>query len=1308
MKRWIWMLAVLAIGTSWGKTSSSVFSLLHSDGNGCTVSFQLRGFRMDSLEVEGNQYMRCEFLDALFPTSPGAPLIPYAIFTIGIPPEGDVQVSLAESQFEEITSCLLVPCAFLQKEEGFPALSYRAGPEYTQTDFFPGFLYHVNEPEWFGPLRIVQICVYPIQFAPGLRTLRVYSTFTFHIAYENPVQGENSPSSFALPNEGLYQHSILNYSTAKQFIQRPSLRSPVVAKSPSSGEWYKIPVTAEGMYRITGAFLKRNGVAISTIDPTTLKIYNNGGEMLPESLLLSRPEGLVENPIWVFDGGDGRFDESDYILFYGKGISGWTPTGNSLRHYTHLYAQANVYWLTFNDGQPGRRIGLKSGAPSSSGKPVDRFKDAVFWDRDVENPLKGGKIWYGIRFDEKNADASIELPILDPVESDTVRCRIRVKGGNEDIWITHQLQCSLNGNPLGIFQFSQANSRQIEFASVGSLRAGQNSVGLHYTATHVAAVAYLDWIEIEYTRFLKAQDGKLRFYSPFSPGIYLYILSGFSSKPVVLDITQPENVCAIEVHPEGQTWVFQDTVTSGMKTYYAVVEGNSVEPLRMEKDTPSSLRDPHHEGELLILTHRDFMPQAMRYKEFKETFDSLSVFVADIQDVYDEFSGGLPDPVAIRDFVHYAVRFWRKGPGYLLLFGDGDYDYRNLISSRDQNWIPPYEYDAATVDDARASDDWYTYVIGDDKRMDLAVGRLPVQTAEEAQWVVDKLIQYQSNPIWGDWKSLITLVADDEKAQLGTEEERDHILAMEELSNRFIAPEFNLRKIYLTEYPEEIRMRRLKPKAQEDLLNQINRGTLIVDYSGHGNRTVWAHERIFDQLTDLHRIQNGPRPPLFYAATCEFGLFDDPFDQYFAERLLVSQNGGAIAVIGATRFCYASANNRLNQEFLRFLFALPEGGARIGDALRLGKLATSGNLENNEKFVLLGDPSMRLAIPKYELVFTSMEPETLKALALVSVQGEIRKAGSPWEDFQGKVEVRAFDSKKFVSYIPKSGIKLDYVLPGNDLFRGQADVQDGRFHFQFIVPKDLSYGGTLGRLSGYFWNDMTDGFGYKDSLCTGGSVVMEDTLGPEIALGFVGYEMLQPGAMVSGDLVLLAKIQDDKSGINLTGEIGHTLMLWLDDQPGINVTDYFQYAPGEFLKGELRYPLGTLSEGNHRILLKVWDNANNSSTTECEFRYISSDVLVLENVLNYPNPMSHSTHFTFDINQSAEVEIKIFTVDGRLVRKLDRTFVNPGFNMIFWDGRDEAGDFLSNGVYLYKIIAKNRMSNRRLETSKIGKLMVYR
>lgn len=1307
MKRWIWILFICGIESVFGKTTPS-FSLLQSDAHGCTVSFRLHGLRMDTLEIQGNQYVRCDFSDALFPTSPGAPLIPYAIFTLGIPPEGNVRVSLVETQFEEIYSCLLFPCPFLQKIEGLPNLLYRTGPEYAHSDFLPGFLYQVKEPEWFGPLRIVQIYVYPIQFAPALRTLRMYPTLTFHVEYENPSEIENSPLRFSPPNEALYQKNILNYSTAKQFIQQKPQIQPVLVKTPSSGLWYKIPVTSEGIYRVTGAFLKRAGIDISTIDPATLKVYNNGGKMLPESLLLQRVEGLIENPIWVFDGGDGRLDESDYLVFYGRGTSGWTSTGGKLSHYTHLYDNKNVYWLTFNDGTPGKRILQKSGTPSLSGKRLDRFKDAVFWDRDVDNPLRGGKFWYGVRFDEKNADASIELPISDPVESDTVLCRIRVKGGNDDIWITHQLQCSLNGTPLGTIQLARANFRQIEFVSVGSLRSAQNYVGFYYTATHVAAVAYLDWVELEYPRLLKAQDGKLRFYSPFSSGIYLYSLSGFSSKPLVFDITEPENVCAIEVSQDGQGWVFQDTVTTELKTYYAVVENNFLEPFRIERDEPSHLRGTNQEGELLILTHKDFMTQALRYKEFKETFDSLSVMVVDIQDVYDEFSGGLVDPVAIRDFVRYAVLFWKKGPQYLLLFGDGDYDYRNLISSKDQNWIPPYEYDASSVDDARASDDWYAYVVGDDKRMDLAVGRLPVQTAEEAQWVVDKLIQYQSKPVWGDWKTLITLVGDDEKAQLGTEEERDHILAMEELSNRIIPPEFNLRKIYLTEYPEEIRMRRLKPKAQEDLLKQINRGTLIVDFSGHGNRTVWAHERIFDQLTDLRRIQNEQRTPLFYAATCEFGLFDDPFDQYFAERLLVSQNGGAIAVIGATRFCYADANNRLNREFLRALFDVSEGGARIGDALRVGKLATSGNLENNEKFILLGDPSMRLGIPKYELVFTHMEPDTLKALALVSVEGEIRKAGMLWEAFQGKVEVRAFDSKKFVSYIPKSGIKLNYILPGNDLFRGQAEVQNGRFYFQFIVPKDLSYGGTLGRLSGYFWDELTDGFGYRDSLCTGGSVILQDTLGPEIALGFEGYEVLQPGAMVSGDLVILAKIQDDKSGINLTGEIGHTLMLWLDDQPGENVTDYFQYSPGEFLKGELRYPLGTLSEGDHRLMFKAWDNANNSSTVVCEFRYISSDVLVLENVLNYPNPMSHSTHFTFDINQSGEVEIKIFTVDGRLIRKLDRSFVSPGFNMIFWDGRDETGDFLPNGVYLYKISAKNRMSNQRLETSKIGKLMVVR
>ncbi|HEX9933632.1 MAG TPA: C25 family cysteine peptidase, partial [bacterium] len=428
--------------------------------------------------------------------------------------------------------------------------------------------------------------------------------------------------------------------------------------------------------------------------------------------------------------------------------------------------------------------------------------------------------------------------------------------------------------------------------------------------------------------------------------------------------------------------------------------------------------------------------------------------------------------------------------------------------------------------------------------------------------------------------------------------------------------------------------------------------------------------------------------------------------QSFAEDLLVSEGKGAIAVIAASRECAAGSNEALNREFLRRLF---ESGKRyrIGEALRLAKLSTY-DVFNNELYNVIGDPTLRLAFPVRKASFTDLRPDTFKALSLVSANGQVGTEGNSPLPFQGKAVIKGVDSKKPVSYTTRWGTRLDYLMPGNVLFRGEAAVANGTFRISFIVPKEISYGTRTAKLSAYFWNETGDGLGAKSGIAVGGTANVLDDQGPDIQLGFSDMESFVSGGMIHPDPELLAVVKDEQTGVNLTGEIGHTLALTLDGQPAKNVTDYFQYDEGSYLQGKLHYPMIGLSEGDHEIILKAWDNANNSSVQTLSFRILRLDELRLENVLNYPNPFSSSTHFTFQLNQSAGVEIKIYTVDGRMIRKLDDVSGQPGFNMIPWDGLDEAGDSIANGVYLYRVSARIVLSDKTIEASEIGRLLIMR
>ncbi len=1314
--KWSFLLLFFPLlNLTWAKEKTSDFSVLSSSEESCVIAFSPSHFQIDTLVITGKHYQVINFSMASYPEHTGEPMIPSRILVVGIPPSGGVKVSVVGSDFIEKQGIRLLPIPLLEKKDNLPWETYKEGPLYQKSGFTPGILYKTEEPAYFGDQRIVRIHLYPVQYNPGENRIHYYTRIVLRVEFMGKSEIPYATKQ-KLNNERLYQEAVINYSVAKKWRRRINKQVRKKGGILGIGKYYKIPVSKEGLFKVSGSFLKKHGIDISSIDPATLKIYNNGGKELPRNINTPRPDSLIENPILVFGIDDGRFDESDYFLFYGKEVNGWeyNSANKTYNHYINHYTDKNIYWLVFNDGKPGQRIKTAPSSSAQGAEDIDSFVDRFFLEQEIYNPLEGGILWLGYLFTDQTPSKSYKLSFTNPVPDTTVRFRFRFAATTAG---THRFDISLNNQVFkqisfpGPFAGIKFSSQTVLLSAVNL--PDQSTLSFQYTGSGPAPNAYLDWFEVEYRRYLKASNGKLTFFSPETEGVYNYQLSGFNTEPFVLNVTDFSRIQRMELKSISGGWAFVDSVGSLPKKYIAVQSSAFLSPETITEDTFPSLRSPSNGGNLIIITHPDFYDQALRLKELHEKQDSLSVVIVNIQDIYDEFSWGLYDPVAIRDFVKAAYDNWNPRPSYLLLFGDGDYDYKNIISNNDKNWIPPFEYSGLTESSSRASDDWFTYVSGNDYFMDLAVGRLPVQSVEEARTVVDKIIQYETDPLWGDWKSLVTIVGDDEKTKTGDENETTHIIASEYIAEHCIPHLFNLNKIYLTEYPEVITTFRQKPQARDDLIDQINRGTLLVNYVGHGNEEVWAHERIFQKDIDLPALHNGAKLPLFYAATCSFARYDNPNKQSFSEALLNTEEKGAIAVIGASRFCSASSNEALDKTFLIKLFENQNLTLRLGDAMRLAKLNT-GIRENNEMYHILGDPAMRLGAPRYRAIFTKIEPDTFKALGIIKIEGTVEKNGIPWNDFTGQFSLKGFDSKKKVVYTTQHGTRVTYSLPGNTIFRGRTKVENGRFKFSFIVPKDISYGGNTARLSCYFWNNETDGAGYQDGIEERGSINLVDREGPEIELYFQGQENFTTGEMVPEEPELVAVIQDDKTGVNITGEIGHKIELTIDENENRDLTDYFQYDEGSYLEGKLTYRLDSIKSGKHTLSLKAWDNANNSSTQSIEFNVVPMGELRIERVLNYPNPFSASTHFTFQLNQDAKVEIKIFTVDGRLVKRFEGIMGGPGFNMFppgpneGWDGRDEMGDLLANGIYLYKIIAKAYVNGKDLKKEVVGRLVIMR
>ena len=1321
--------------------------LTQSNAQQTTLVYRLTDFQLRPLLVNGEAAARPDFANAVTLNIAGAPELAARVFVFGVPPGARAEVSVIPGTSEEFSGVNIPPVPIKEKADDLTRLRYAPDAQiYERATFYPGDLFKVDAPAQIRQQTIVRVEVFPVQYHPVRKQLRIYREMQIVVRFIGglpaaaPALATNAPVS--LREEELYQNLLVNYEQAKTF--RLPAPSPLLKTTNPQidGPLYKFPVRQEGIYKIDGRTLASAG--ITNINSNTIHLYNNGGRELPREVTRSRPQGLVENAIYVSDGGDGRLDSDDFILFYARGVDGFAfdSTSGQARHYLNRFGFDNYYWLNFN-GPNGLRMPERATLPVANLIPAVDFKDYLFVEEELNPLYESDQSWYGWLFtsSEVNRSRRYRFKLTDPVSEGTASTRFAFYATFAGGFNTHNLKVEYDKQELANLQIPGNNRPDFyQVDKLGGLANGDNEILLTYQSGSDAAQLYIDYFEVAYDRRTRLNEGALIFNGRAGNGPFAYTVDNADANSLWLfDVSNFSNVTRLPAQNwrvNGTQMTFADIAGTVRvpRRYLAALPSafKSISAQTIVRDEVSTWRSPNHAADMIIITHEDFLaaspgkskPPLTELAELRlrpaNLSDSLRSVTVKIQDVFDEFSGGLYDPTAVRDFLKYAYDNWRRRPLFVLLVGDGDYDPKNYINKTDKNWIPTFHTTELDEIASRVTDSWFTYVAGNDDVMDLAIGRIPARSLAEVQAYVDKLIQYETKPTFGSWRNTAVMVADDEFGQgaIPSSIETVHILDTETLASVFYTPQYlDVKKLYLTEFAavqsasiSGIR----KPTATDALLRLVNNGALLVNYAGHGNSEVWAHERALNLSTDLDRIQNGEKQALWIAATCTFGKYDIPDKQSFAEQLVLTPGRGAIAVLATARDVYASQNATLNQQYYRFFFENANHiSARIGMAMVLARLQT-GATQNDEKFHVLGDPSLRIGIPRYTASLTSVQPDTIKALTVMTVSGKVKRDnGQDWPDFNGTVRVETLDAQRDVSYLSPGQFSLNYGLPGNSLFRGEAPVKNGTFTVQFFVPKDITYGGVSGRINLYFWDkdNKFDGNGYRQQLRVGGTAGnIADRIGPTIRIGFEGVENFNSGDVVGDQPVLRAAISDSLSGVNITGEIGHKLTLALDGRTDekIDITDLFNYDSGSYTRGTALYPLGSLAEGRHTVEIKAWDNLNNSNSATMEFVVRPKNQLVLSDVLNYPNPFRNRTSFTFELNfADTEVRIKIFTLAGRLIRTLESAG-GRGFNQIDWDGRDEDGDPLANGVYLYKIIATQNLGGEALRAEEIGKLVVQR
>ena len=1119
--------------------------------------------------------------------------------------------------------------------------------------------------------RVVPVAFAPSVEADGMRTLYDSIVVDLH------VTGGGGTRVADPWGEAFYRGVLVNPEQAKNW-RLPPKRRPARKVALQEGTWLRIFVLEEGMYRISGADLEAAGVSLDDIDPASLRLHYGGGKALPINDI-NPPQAMREVGLVVEDGGDGRLDADDFVLFWAEPVSRWeyAPASRSFQYRHNLYTRENVYWLGFG-GSEGRRAEQRSGALVAS-DPEQPTSYRVRIHEEAEQfvlyqlyGIKSGYTWYweDFRGNARNFPVVVRQAAPEPVA-----VRLGFIGVRE---MRPRFVVRWNEENIGTVTFTTNRSfaSKTLWAPMGA-QEGLNHLGIF----HSGNPSRFDWYEVEYSRGFVAERGELLFTYPLM-GTTQFRLAGFADEqPRVFEVSAGlAEVVDFAYDAQAGTVIFQDRPGDVPRQYAVGGPATWKRPVRIELDMPGNLTTGAWGADWVAIYHRDFRAAAERLAQWRAADDRfgrpLRTAVIDVQDIYDEFSGGLLDPTAIRNFLAYAAEHWDPAPMFVALVGDGSYDYKNNSSISQGNWIPAFQDGDSTYDE------WYTRVVGGDLFPDMAIGRLTVQTAAEADVVVDKIIAYDRAPEVGPWQSRMLLISDDLTNWDNPSSVESIFLHDSEKMARHVLPKaLDLTKLYIAQFPLEGKE---KPRARDEFVRLFNKGALIVTYVGHGSYYVLAHERMFLLSRDLDKLKNGGRLPLVFTAASQVGVFDDPVRLSIPEELLQKEDGGVIGMICATRIGYHPTNVRLTNQFYWQMYHTGREHVPIGLALTEAKQLLlpdydptgAKTFRNIQRYSLFGDPATRLAMPRFQVQIDVAD--SLYALGEVAIAGQVLDAaGEPATAYEGQVWLQAFDSSE------KSELEsFTYEQTGAPIFRGRFPVADGRFNAAFRVPKDITYGGRNGRISAYVWSDDSPAaFGSVDRLVLAGTAegVEADVEGPEISLRFEGAK----GTKIPRQTVLLASIADP-SGINITGETGHEIELAIDGKL-FTLTDLYSVEGGDYRQGAIEFPLPDLEEGKHEIRLKVWDNFNNSSraTVVVEVGDDEGDA-GLANVLFYPNPMRDSGYFTYELaDDMRAVQIEVFSLTGRLIERLDGQ-TRAGYNQVSWT--PAAG--LANGSYIYRIEAE--------------------
>ncbi len=1101
--------------------------------------------------------------------------------------------------------------------------------------------------------------------------------------------------------------------------QSISLKSSAYASNSllATGNWYKIQLDKTGVYKITYAEMQAMGVNMATVTPANIRLFGNGGGALPEANKTARYDDITENAIQVVTSNPDVFASGDYILFYGTAPDKivFNKVAVKFEHTKNIYSDYTYYFLNFDSG-PGIRIQDTEQSTLEPNYTSTGFIESVFYEKDLLNFISSGKEWVGERMDANNRLFELPeftFPNLKVGKQSWIRYRVTSRSTPSTNYTVY-----INGSTIGTpscSAFGNYNyaTERIETKSFYP-ETDKVKVSFQYNGMGTA-IGWLDWVELNISRELKFSGGQMAFADPLSAyqgHITDFQLQATSSNVTIWDVTDPLRAKRVRADLNGDVsrFVMQ---TDSLKYFMAWDNTVFLSTTFTEKVVNQNLHGIAS-TDMLIVTHADYLGEANRLAEHHRSFDGLKVTVTTNEQIFNEFSSGSPDASAIRDFARLLYNRPEAGSKlrYLLLFGDGSFDFKDRVPANTNRVLTFQTKESLSSVYSYASDDFFGILDegeGNDAvgLIDVGIGRFPVNTVDQAKNAVDKSIFYATNSeaTMGDWRNKLCFIADDGNGNTHFRQVEKQIFPR--IEN--IAPVYNVNKVYLDAYKQVSTPGGQRcPDANTAINTNVSNGVLVMNYTGHGGETGWADESILT-VRDIDSWTNYNNMPVFMTATCEFSRYDDPNRISAGEHVFLNPVGGGIALFTTTRLANAGTNIGLTLYFYDTLFSKYNGEyPRFGDVIAHAKNKMGSNDASLiRNFVLLGNPALRLAYPKHQVVTTEINgmptgenTDTISAMSPVEIKGIVAdNEGNKLNSFNGILDVKVFDKVRTLTTLgSEPGDWPDkYTVQDNYIYQGRATVTNGDFTVNFIVPRDIDYSYGSGKISYYAKDETSDAQGFCKQIIIGGSgSESADVTGPQISL-FMDNLNFKDGGITSDSPFLIAQLNDE-SGINtISNGIGHDIVATIDgDNSSSFVLNSFYSADlDSYRSGEVKYKFARLAEGNHTLTLKAWDVFNNSSEATISFVVTKNMQITITGINAFPNPFNEEVSVDFDVNlfdATIDAYLEVFNINGSLVSATDsKKMLSQGYKVgtLTWDGRNVSGNQVPPGVYLISIRASN-------------------